>query len=141
MSIIQAIKTYIATYVSLKTDAPLWVDFLGENATEYSISSIAGTRIIETDIVGNTTREFAFAFSSTESTADELERIANLGFYEAFAEWLESQSENKTFPTLATGKTPYKIEALGWGYLFQPGDSGTGIYQIQCKLTYEQTAP
>lgn len=140
MSVIAAIKTYLATYTGLKTGAPLWVDYLGETATEYSISSLAGARIVENHIDGSTVREFPFSFSSTESTADELERLENLGFYEAFAEWLETQSKSDTLPTLGTGKTATKIEALGWGYLFQPGDSGTGIYQIQCKLTYDQEA-
>ncbi len=141
MSVIESVQTYIAAYASLKAGAPLWVDNLDGNATEYSISPLAGSRIVATDLAGNTEREFAFAFSSTESTADDLERVANIGFYENFAEWLESQTEAGTLPTLDSGKTATKIEALGWGYLYAPGESGTGIYQIQCKLTYEQDAP
>ena len=85
-------------------------------------------------------REFPFAFRSTESTAEDLARLENLGFYEAFAEWLREQSENEFFPEMDEGQTPTKIYATGWDYLFQQGDSQTGIYQIQCKLEYEQNS-
>ena len=138
MSIIEAVKTYIATYAGLAVNAPLWVDYLGQTPTEYGISPLPGARVVSTQIDGTTEREFPFVFSSTESTADELQRLENIGFYEAFADWLETQSDAGTLPTLDTGKKKKKIEALGWGYLFDEGDSKTGIYQVQCKLTYEQ---
>lgn len=141
MSVISALRTYLATYSGLVTGAPLWVDYLGQVATEYSITPLAGTRIIETNINDSTVREFPFAFQSTESTADNLERLENIGFYEAFADWLEAQTNAGALPTLATGKTAIKIQSLGWAYLYEQGTSGTGIYQIQCKLTYEQIAP
>jgi len=138
MTIIESIKTYLATYTELQTNAPIWVDALGRVATEYGLAPLPGARIVETYINRKTVREFPFSFSSTESTADELERIANVGFYEAFAQWLDDQSEVGILPTLDAGKTAEKIESTGWGYLYQEGDSNTGIYQIQCKLTYEQ---
>lgn len=138
MSIISGLRTYLATYSALPSGAPLWVDYLGQVPTEYSINPIAGARIVEQYIDGGSVREFPFAFQSTESTADNLERIETLGFYEAFADWLETQSDAGTLPTLGAKQTSEKIEALGWGFLFSPGESGTGIYQIQCKLTYFQ---
>lgn len=136
MTIISALRTYIATYSGLTTGAPLWVDYLGQVPTEYSITPLAGGRIVEQYIDGGSVREFPFAFSSTESTADNLERLETIGFYEAFADWLESQTLAGTLPTL-TGKTALSIEATGWAYLYQQGDSNTAMYQIQCKLTYE----
>jgi hypothetical protein len=36
------------------------------------------------------------------------------------------------------GKTATAIEATGWAYLYEQGQSDTGVYQIQCRLTYEQ---
>lgn len=141
MTLITSLKTYLATYSGLTSGAPLWVDYLGSTPTEYGITPLAGSRIVETHIDGSTIREFPFAFQSTESTADELERLENVGFYEAFADWLESQTKAGTLPTLATGKTATDIEATGQAYLYQQGESQTGVYQIQCKLTYKQVAP
>lgn len=140
MSIISSLKTYLAGYNELKDDAPLWVDYLGATPTEYVIVPLAGAEIVEHYINGSSLREFPFAFQSVESTADELERLETLGFYEEFAAWLESQTAASTLPTLASGQVATKIEALGRAYLYQQGESNTGIYQIQCKLTYEQDA-
>ena len=137
-SIIESVKDYINTYSGLKESAPVWVDYIGSTPTEYSIIPLAGARIVETYLNDTTLREFPFALQSMESTADELERLETQGFYEAFAEWLESQTLADEFPALESGKVVTKIEATGWSYLYQQGESQTGVYQIQCKLTYEQ---
>ena len=138
MSMIESLRTYIATYTGLKEGKPLWVDHLGDTPTEYAIVPLAGTRVLERYLDGSSLREFTFAFQSTESTADNLERLENVGFYEAFADWLETQTEADVLPTLNVKQTAEKIEALGWGFLYEQGQSATGIYQIQCKLTYQQ---
>jgi len=135
---IAAVQDYIEAYSGLAANAPVWVDFLGPNPTEYAIVPLPGRVIVEEYINGGSSREFAFAFQSVESTADDLNRLASSGFYEAFSEWLESQTEAGAFPTLASGRTPEKIEAVGQGFLFRQGESSTGVYQITCKLTYEQ---
>jgi hypothetical protein len=139
MSIIANLRTFISGYSGLKTGAPLWVDFLGPDPTQYSIIPLPGERIIEWYIDDSgSLREFPFALDVMQSTADQAERMESAGFGEAFADWLESQWLAGTMPTLDTGKKSFKIEALGWGYLFEQGQSETGIYQIQCKLTYSQ---
>jgi hypothetical protein len=138
MSIISSVKTYLATYSGLTVGAPLWVDYLGSHPTQYGIVPLAGTKVVESYIDGGGLREFPFAFQSMESTADELERLENNGFYEAFADWLDAQTLAGILPTLAAKKTPEKIEATGWAYLYEQGQSDTGVYQVQCKLTYEQ---
>jgi len=140
MSIISTLQTYLKDYSELKTDAPVWVDFLGPNPTEYTIVPIAGGRIVETYITGKSLRMYPFAFQSMSSTADELERLETQGFFEAFAAWLESQTEAGDLPDMDEGQIATEIEALGWAYLFQEGTSDTGIYQIQAQLLYEQEA-
>lgn len=137
-TIIETLRTYIASYAGLKSNAPVWVDYLGADPTQYAIVPIAGERIIETYLDGSTLREYPFLIQSMQSTADDLERIGNNGFYEALAEWFETQTEANALPILSTGKTAEKIEAVTSGYLLEQGESGTGIYSIQCKLTYEQ---
>jgi len=138
VSTIGAIQTYLAGYSQLKTGAPVWVDYLGPGATEYSVVALPGQRIAATYLDGTTIREFPFAFQSVESTADDPERLANIGFFEAFADWLETQTEAGVLPSLGAKQTAEKVEATLGGYLMQVGESATGIYQISCKLTYEQ---
>lgn len=139
-TVIESLQTYFKTYGSLVSNAPVLIDALGKEPTEYSINPLPGTRIVEQYLDTSTLREYPFAFNSMSSTADDLERLQNSGFYEALAEWLDTQTNTNVLPTLGTKQTAIRIEALGWGYLFEAGDSGTGIYQIQCKLTYEQAA-
>jgi hypothetical protein len=141
MSIISALQTYIKTFPSLETGRMVFVDYLGVTYdTEYSITPLPGTRIIEETITGIKTMEYPFAFMTKVLTADDLERVGNNGFQETFATWLDTQTLAGTFPTLEAGKTPEKIEAVSWGYLFEQGESQSGIYRIECKLTYAQGA-
>lgn len=138
MSIIESVKTFIATYPGLTANVALSVDALGDTPTEYGIIPLPGNKIIESYINGGSLREFPFAFQSAMSTADELERMENSGFYEDFADWLESQTLAGTLPTMETGKTAEIIEAVGWGYIQDQGESSTAIYQVTCRLTYKQ---
>jgi hypothetical protein len=140
MSIISALKTYIATYSGLEAGAPLLVDVLGKEPTQYAIVPIPGARVAEWYINGGSKREYPFAIQSMEANSDDAIRAAINEFYESLADWFESQTLAGTLPTLATGKTSTDIEALGWGFLSEFGESGSGIYQIQAKLTYEQLA-
>lgn len=138
MTLIGAIRTYLSTYTGISSTAPIWVDYLGNTPTEYSVVPLGGSIIVEQYIDGSSLREYPFAFRSIESTADDLERLENDGFYEAFAEWLDTQTETGVLPTLGTGQTSELIEALGWGYLTEQGNSETGVYQVQCRLVYTQ---
>lgn len=138
MSIIAAVRSYLATYSELEDGAPVWVDFLGPQATEYAVVPLAGEKVVDRYLNGGSLREFPFAFRSMESTADDLERLENAGFYEAFSDWLESQTLAETLPDLGVKKTAVAIEATGWAYLYEEGKSDTAIYQINCRLEYEQ---
>lgn len=136
MSIISALRTFIATCPALENGL-LLVDHVSATIS-YSIVPMPGDRIVESYINGASLREFPFAFETAKSTADDLERMESAGFNETFADWLESQSEAGILPTLDAGKTATGIEATSWGYLYEEGESETGIYQIICKLQYEQ---
>ncbi len=138
MSIISAIQSYIKNCTELEYGAPVWINYLGNEPIEYSIVPIPGSRVVETYLDGSSLRVYPFAFQSVESTADDLERLEAQGFYEAFADWLEEQSELGELPELGSGRISEKMEAVNWGYLFQSGESATGIYQIQCQLQYMQ---
>lgn len=137
-SIIEGVRAYLRNYSELSTDAPVWVQYLGNDPIEYAILPLTGSRVVEEYINGTRIMSYPFAFQSMESTADDLARLESAGFYEAFADWLDSQTDAGSLPELPTGKTAEEILALGWGYLYEEGDSQTGIYQIQCELLYKQ---
>lgn len=138
MSIISALRTYIKSYSELANDAPVWIDYLGPRPVEYSIDPLEGDKILVTYINGDSMRSYPFAFRSMQSTISQLEKLETHGFYEEFADWLEEQTYSGVLPVLGTGKVAESLEAVGWSYLFREGESNTGIYQIQCRMIYEQ---
>ena len=139
MTIIESLKAYLKTCPNLADGALLEVDHNGP-AIQYAIVPVPGARVLETYLDGGSLREFPFAFQTAAITADDAERIDNAGFQEMFADWLETQTEAGNLPALGAGKTAESIAATSWGYLFEQGESDTGIYQIQCRLTYYQAA-
>lgn len=137
MSIIESLQNFIATCPALNAFAELHVDGLEPDAVNYSIDTLPGARVLSQDLAGNKTREFPFALTSREASVDDLARIANTGFYEEFADWLEEQTDSESLPNLGTKRTAESIEATSWGYLYQRDENDqTAIYQIICKMTY-----
>lgn len=136
MRLIESIRNFILTYPNLN-DGRLNVDYLGFEPTEYSIDGTPVEPIIRKYVDGGTLRQFNFVFSSVEVYGqDTLNNIANSGFYEDFADWLETSSKAGELPEMEVGKTPLRIEALNTGYLFDT-TTNTGRYQIQCRLIYK----
>jgi len=138
LTLIESIRTYLLTFSSLESGGLVNVDHLGQTPGEYSIIPLPGERIVESYIDGGSSREYPFAFQAVVSTSDNAERMDTNGFYEALADWFETQTESGVLPTLSAKKTATSIETTSWGYLFEEGQSDTGIYQVTCKLTYEQ---
>lgn len=138
MSIISALRTYLATYTGLIAGAPLWVDYLSEITPGYAIMPTPGGKIIEQYINGSSLREYTFSFQSMDQSADDLARIDTNEFYEALGEWMEAQTLAGNLPTLGAKQTAESIETVNQGFRLDQGQSGTAIYQVQCRLTYLQ---
>jgi len=150
MSVLSAVKSYLQGYIDeADEDRPVWVNHLREEPVDYAIVPLGGGRKVSTYVHGNSgLREFTFAFQSSRFTADEAERVGNIEFFETLAQWLDDQTEAGTLPDLdpgedetgyvSNGLTALEIEALGFGYLFEQGESSTGVYQIQCRLEYSK---
>lgn len=136
-SVVARVSKYLEEYAGLKEDAPLWTNYLSASQFEYSITPLPSSKTVSTTITGVDTNEFHFAFQSNESTAEELERIQAFAFYEAFMIWMKKQTAEGILPQLGKGRTAKSIAATTWGFLYSQGESQTGIYQIQCVLTYE----
>lgn len=137
MTIISALQTYIATHTSIDE---VHINLIGHEPVEYAIVPMSGARVVDKDIMGNTTREYPFALQFSGFTTDDAAMLESSGFCEDFASWLDSQTESGAPPTLDEGQTATKIEAIQNGILFETSESQVGIYQIVCKLTYEQSA-
>ncbi|WP_099205881.1 hypothetical protein [Scatolibacter rhodanostii] len=139
MTIIQGLQEFFLS-CPLMGDNKINVDYLPEDGIQYSINTSPATAIIKTYTDGSTMRQYEFDISSVNPySSNELQSIANSGFYEELSDWLEQQNRIQNFPILPSEKTPIKIETLSTGYLFTTTPK-SGRYQIQCRLIYLQEA-
>ena len=134
MSDIKAVQDFLLSYQSLEDDRPVWVEMLGEEPLSYTVFLVPGKQVQE-DIIGNKTVSYPFGFGAVEVIADNSALLA-AEFYEAFADWLDEQTESGNLPTLDTGKTALSIEALDTATIIERAEK-TGVFQILCKLIYE----
>lgn len=139
-TVLEGVKTFIKTYEGLTTELVL-VNSLNDIPVAFSIVPLPGAKILETYLDDSTLREYPFALQAAFYTADEAQRISNYDFYDGFSLWIETQNNAGTLPTLPTDMTAEKIEITDLPILFEQGESETGVYQITCKLTYNQDAP
>lgn len=135
MSIIQGIRDYICSCPYLK-DGKLNVDYLGTEPTEYVVESVPSSGVIKRYADGGVLRQYLFVFGSREYYSGKvLEQLENSGFYEAFAGWIEKQSENGNLPKLPEGLSAQRVEITSTGYMLDATEKNAR-YQIQCRLIY-----
>ena len=132
--LIECVRDYIMEYPDLK-DGCLLVDFLGDQAIEYSVETVPCNPMFKQYTDGGCMKQFLFLFASREFySADVNQCIENLSFYENFESWIRANNLAGLLPDL-DGRTPVAIEVLTDGYAFD-ADSSTARYQIQLRLLY-----
>ncbi|MCM1316267.1 MAG: hypothetical protein K2K66_06940 [Ruminococcus sp.] len=138
MSIIESVRDFISGCPLLKNGILLNVDRLGDSEIEYTIDGEISDPILRRYTDGSSLRQFNFIFASREAYgSDTLQNIANSGFYEDFADWIEMQSNVGNLPILDKYRIPQYIEVQSDGYVLDTDDS-TARYQIQLKFVYYQ---
>lgn len=137
-SIIESLRSYILTFPDLDENGCLNVDYLGNQAIEYSVEAVPCNPVYQQYTDGGCIKQFLFIFASREFySADVNQCVENLSFYENFADWIHSNNRAGILPDLDTGKEPVSIEVLTGGYAFD-ADSNTARYQMQLRLLYEE---
>ncbi len=124
----------------LMTGSRLNIDYLpqdtGEAGVEYAIGVTPTDEVITRYKDGGARCRYLFVISSVNDYGpDEGQSIANIGFFDALADWMRKQTRSRALPELPDGMTPRSIRAIGHGYLYQP-EAKAGKYQIQCDLEY-----
>ena len=102
-NLIDSIRTFISSCPFMQ-DWRVNVDYLGD-AMEYSIDPLPCDPIIQRYTDGGAKKQYQFAFTSKEEyDQDARINIENSGFYEQFADWLDSSSCAGELAALETGK-------------------------------------
>lgn len=135
MTIIESVREYIKAFPGVSGEK-LNVDFLPEEAQSYSVDVIPASEIVKKYVDGSSIRQFLFVFASRAYYGAEIrQQIDNIGLFESFSRWLDTNTQKGIFPRLDGGREARKIEVTTSGYAFAPGED-TARYQIQCRLEY-----
>lgn len=134
MTIIKTIREHIkkCPYLEEYNGAiRIGVDYLGTDTTTYSIEEEPADPVVKEYIDGSKQKRFAFIFCSREMYGEDvIQNLNNSGFYEDFANWLES-----TPVIMDSGREFIKARATTQGYAFNI-EQNKAQYQIQCELIY-----
>lgn len=89
------------------------------------------------DIVGNKTFENNYVFYASEAAVDEVDHQGNHDFLEEFIDWLDERNDIEHLPELPGRYIAESIEVTN-AMLYNIDEDGTGLYQIQVKLTVKK---
>ena len=140
-SIMKGIKEFISNCPCLETyldtlRTEIGVEYLDEEAKNYSIESVPVDPIVRRYMDGSSVRRFTFA-SREAYGRDVVENLANCGFYEEFADWIYKCNLGGVFPAIGTKKEVTKMKCTSTPYVFNV-DQITAKYQIEVTLEYYQ---
>lgn len=135
-TVIQSLFCWFDKCEILNPENPLNVEFLGENAEQYSIEVIPCSPILKKYADGSAKCQYLFVFASRNYYGEDNQlNMANLEFYEKLENWIEHQNIFQNLPKLPDGCIPQSVEVLSGGYNMD-NDTQTARYQIQCRLKY-----
>jgi len=131
---IQKLVDYFENHVTLANEFnDILVDFLGEEATTYSIEPIPTEQVSRPYTDGGSLNEFVFQFGSREFYDESLtQNIDNLDFYERFSKEIEENNDKRILPDI-DGIQGIYCKNNG---TIQDIQNGTAKYGIQMSITY-----
>jgi len=131
---IEKLKDYFLNKVTLAEEFKnILADFLGEEATDYTIEPIPIEPKERPYCDGGYLGQLTFNFGSREYYDDSnKQNIENLDFYERFYNEIEYNNRHRILPDIEGIQS---IECLSNGTI-QDVQKGTAKYVIQMKITY-----
>lgn len=135
MSVIQAVRDYLLTCPYLSQEN-INIDYLGNEAKEYSIDKISCEPILRQYIDGSSIRQYQFALTSVESYSNDYNvNQKNIEFYEMFENWVDEQNAIRNFPDLQ--EEVYAIEIIENSSLITK-EINTAKYQVKIRILYRR---
>lgn len=128
------LKEYFLNNVTLAEEFKnILADYLGEEATDYTIETIPIDPILKEYTDGSYLGQLTFQFGSREYYDDsDKQNIENLDFYEKFQKEIEYNNEHHILPDIEGIQS---IECLSNGTI-QDVENKTAKYIIQMRITY-----
>ena len=131
---LEKIREYFKKEVTLAEEFnEILVDFLGKEATSYSIEPIPTDKVLRQYTDGGGLYQLVFQFGSKEFYDESLnQNIENLNFYERLQNEIEENNNKGILPEIDGIQS---IECLNNGTI-QDIQNGTAKYGIQMRITY-----
>lgn len=138
MSIIEGIKSFIASCPYLTEMAAIYTDYTDSEPDNYGIADYGEGEPVSVYMDGSMVCQHNFALYFRTYTNSDRERIEATGFFEKFSDWLDEQTKKRNLPDLGEGKSAESVRAAN-AMLYQQDEDGVkGLYQAQFILTYEK---
>ena len=135
MARIDKLRTYlfnILDALTLDSKYEINADFLGDIG-DFSLDKVPTELEIEQWIIGEEIHKDVFNFRSRKAySSDEINNLANIGFFEDFERKIKSNNEEGILPDIEGIES---IECLNCGTL-NSVDSNEAIFDIQIQITY-----
>ena len=131
---VDKLKQYFLEHVTLAEEFKnILADFLGEEATDYTIETIPIDPILKQYTDGSYLGQLTFQFGSREFYDNsDAQNFENLDFYERFQNEIEYNNKNHILPDIEGIQS---IECLSNGTI-QDVETKTAKYVIQMRITY-----
>lgn len=138
MSIIEGVKSFIASCPYLADMAAIYTDYTDSEPDNYGIADYGEGEPVSVYMDGSMVCQHNFALYFRTYTNSDRERIEATGFFEKFSDWLDDQTKKRNLPDLGEGKSAESVRAAN-AMLYQQDEDGVkGLYQAQFILTYEK---
>lgn len=138
MSIIEGVKSFIASCPYLTDMAAIYTDYTDSEPDNYGIADYGEGEPVSVYMDGSMVCQHNFALYFRTYTNSNRERIEATGFFEKFSDWLDEQTKKRNLPDLGEGKVAESVRAAN-AMLYQQDEDGVkGLYQAQFILTYEK---
>ncbi len=131
---VEKLREYFIEHITLAEEFKnILADFLGDDATDYTIETIPIEPILKQYADGSYLGQLTFQFCSREYYDDSNDQnIDNLDFYEKFQQEIEYNNEHGILPDIDGIQS---IECLSNGTI-QDIENKTAKYVIQMRITY-----
>lgn len=138
MSIIEGVKSFIASCPYLADMAAIYTDYTDSEPDNYGIADYGEGEPVSVYMDGSMVCQHNFALYFRTYTNSDRDRIEATGFFEKFSDWLDEQTKKRNLPDLGEGKSAESVRAAN-AMLYQQDEDGVkGLYQAQFILTYEK---
>ena len=126
------------------TTKELSFDWLGDEATSYSIDNIVVPAVLREFILGDEERQLVIWLRATQNwNRFAVNNTENLDVFKDVEKEIKKLNRQKKFPDLGQNKTVLKVEVTTVPYLdrTEATGTGTGIYVLQLRFVYVEHIP